>query len=185
MSGSLIKIDEVTVTSTVANIILGGGSSGSSGLNASMDSTYDVYMLKVVNCKPDADGTGLAFRFTESGTPNSTANYDYALRNLRTATGFSDGVGLNQVRGLLTGGATGNGTNETANSIMYIFNANNSSEHTFTTIEGSIISSTGELRGGQGGNTFTSNSSVDGIQIFFESGNIESAISLTLYGLKK
>ena len=161
MSGSLIKIDEVTVSSTVANIILGGGTSGSSGLNASMDSTYDVYMLKVVNCTPDTDGTGLAFRFTESGTPNTTGNYDYALKNLRAAAGFSNGSSTNQTQGLLTGGATGSGTNETANSIMYIFNANNSSEHTFTTIEGSIISSTGELRGGQGGNTFTSNSSVE------------------------
>ena len=67
---------------------------------------------------------------------------------------------------------------------MYIFNANNSSEYTFATIEGAILSNTNELRGGQGGNVFTSASSVDGVQIFFDSGNIESA-TLTLYGLKK
>jgi len=173
MAGSLIKISETTVSSAVSSVTLTG-----------IDSTYDVYMVKVMNCTPDTDGQGLHFRFTESGTPNSTSNYDYAVKNLRAAAGFSNGVGVNQIRGLVTGGATGSATNETANSIMYIFNANNSSEHTFTTIEGSIISSTGELRGGQGGNVFTSASSVDGIQIFFDSGNIESA-TLTLYGLKK
>ena len=35
MAGSLIKVDEFTVSSAVASVILGGGSSGSSGLNAS------------------------------------------------------------------------------------------------------------------------------------------------------
>jgi len=175
MAGSLIKIDEEIVSSAVASVTLTG-----------IDSTYDVYMLKVVNCTPDTDGQGLFFRFTESGTPNTSANYDYALKNLRAAAGFSNGSSTNQTQGLLTGGATGSGTNETANSIMYIFNANNNSEYTFTTIEGVILSSaSAELRGGQGGNVFTVTSSVDGIQIFFGSGNIESATSFTLYGLKK
>jgi len=173
MAGSLIKIDEEIVSSAVASVTLTG-----------IDSTYDVYMVKVMNCTPDTDGQGLHFRFTESGTPNTTANYDVAIKNLRTASGFSNGSGTNETYGLVTGGATGSGTNETANSIMYIFNANNASEYTFTTIEGAILSNTNELRGGQGGNVFTSSSSVDGIQIFFDSGNIESA-TLTLYALKK
>ena len=173
MAGSLVKIAETTVSSATASVTLTG-----------IDSTYDVYMVKIINATPDTDAVGLHFRFIESGTPNSTSNYDYALKNLRTASGFSNGVGVNQIRGLVTGGTTGSATNETANSIMYIFNANNSSEYTFTTIEGAIISNTAELRGGQGGNVFTSASSVDGIQIFFDGGNIESA-TLTLYGLKK
>ena len=173
MAGSLVKITETTVSSAVSSVTLTG-----------IDSTYDVYMVKVMNCTPDTDAVGLHFRFTESGTPNSTSNYDYALKNLRTASGFSNGVGVNQVRGLVTGGTTGSATNETANSIMYIFNANNSSEYTFATIEGAILSNTNELRGGQGGNVFTSASSVDGVQIFFDSGNIESG-TLTLYALKK
>mgnify|MGYP000905557558 CR=1 FL=1 len=175
MAGSLIKIDEEIVTSAVASVTLGG---------SDWDSSYDVYMVKVMNCTPDTDGQGLHFRFTESGTPNSTANYDYAVKNLRAGATFSNGSATNQTYGLVTSGLTGSGTNETANSIMYIFNPNNASEYTFTTIEGAILSNTAELRGGQGGNVFTSSSSVDGIQIFFDSGNIESA-TLTLYGLNK
>jgi hypothetical protein len=174
MAGSLIKIDEEIVTSAVASVTLTG-----------IDSTYDVYMVKVVNCTPDTDGVSLQFRVTESGTPNSTANYDYAMKNLRAAASFSNGSATNQTNGLITAGLTGSGTNETANSIMYIFNANNASEYTFTTTEASILSNTAELRGAQGGNVFTSASVVNGIQIFFGSGNIESATSLSLYGLKK
>ena len=175
MAGSLIKLEEVNVTSAVASVTLG---------DDKWDTSYDVYMVKVMNCTPDADGVGLHFRFTESGTPNTTTNYDYALKNLRTAAGFSNGSGTSN-KGIVTGGATGSATNETANSIMYIFNANNSSEYTFTTIEGVILSSaSAELRGGQGGNVFTVTSAVDGIQIFFDGGNIESA-TFTLYGLAK
>ena len=55
MSGSLIKIDEFTVSSAVASVIIGGGSSGSSGLNASIDSTYDVYKLVISNLLPSVD----------------------------------------------------------------------------------------------------------------------------------
>ena len=175
MAGSLVKIDEEIVSSAVASVTLGG---------SDWDTSYDVYVVNIKNATPDTDGEPLHFRFTESGTPNSTANYDYALKNIRTAAGFSNGVGVNQQRGLVTGGTTGSDTNETANSIMYIFNANNSSEYTFNTFEGSIISDTGELRGGQGGNVLTSSSSVDGVQFFFDNGNIESG-TFTLYGLKK
>ena len=79
MAGSLVKIDEEIVSSAVASVTLTG-----------IDSTYDVYMVKVMNCTPDTDGVGLHFRVTESGTPNSTANYDYAAKNLRAAATFSN-----------------------------------------------------------------------------------------------
>ena len=172
MAGSLIKIDEEIVTSAVASVTLTG-----------IDSTYDVYMVKVMNCTPDTDAVGLHIRFTESGTPNTGNNYSYAVKNLRADAAFSNGSGTSN-RGLVTGGTIGSATYETGNSIMYIFNANNSSEYTFTTIEGAILSNTNELRGGQGGNVFKVASAVDGIQIFFDGGNIESA-TLTLYGLAK
>ena len=42
----------------------------------------------------------------------------------------------------------------------------------------------GGLNGAQGGGVFTSASAVDGVNIFFSSGNIDSG-TFTLYGLKK
>ena len=76
MAGSLIKIDEFTVSSGVASVIIGGGTSGSSGLNVSIDSTYDVYMVKANAIVPSLDSRYLKARVTESGTPNTTSNYD-------------------------------------------------------------------------------------------------------------
>jgi len=78
MAGSLIKVDEFTISSPVASVILGGGSSGSSGLNASIDSTYDVYMVKYNNAGTSTDATLINSRVTVSGTPDTTANYDGA-----------------------------------------------------------------------------------------------------------
>ena len=78
MAGSLIKIDEFTVSSAVASVTIGGGSSGSSGLNT-IDSTYDVYKLVVSSLKPVTDAVTVQMRFTASGTPDSSSNYDELL----------------------------------------------------------------------------------------------------------
>ena len=49
MSSSLVLLDEFTISSALANVTIGGGSSGSSGLNYSIDDTYNVYKLTVNN----------------------------------------------------------------------------------------------------------------------------------------
>jgi len=135
MAGSLIKIDEFTVSSAVSNVILGGGSSGSSGLNASINSTYDVYQVVYNNAKVSTDGTTkISMRFTESGTPNTTANYDRASKFLRTVVSFSNLSNTNQTS-FNTESSIGNATGEHQNKTFYIFNANNSSEYTFMTEE--------------------------------------------------
>ena len=72
MAGSLIKIDEEIVTSAVASVTLGG---------SNWDSSYDVYMVQITNVSPANDDVS-DMRFTESGTPNTTANYDDAAKQL-------------------------------------------------------------------------------------------------------
>ena len=71
MAGSLIKIDEFTISSAVSNVILGGGSSGSSGANVSIDSTYNVYILNYQNAFMSSDGARIRVRFTVSGSPDT------------------------------------------------------------------------------------------------------------------
>ena len=66
MSGSLVKIQEVTVTSSTASVSLTG-----------IDTTYDVYKLIINNLVPSADDAPL-FRVTKSGVAQADANYDYA-----------------------------------------------------------------------------------------------------------
>ena len=183
MAGSLIKIDEFTTTSAVASVTIGGGSSGSSGLNASIDSTYDVYMLVFNNFVPTTDGHSPQMRVTESGTPNTTANYDSAAKNLNAGSAFDNSSEINQTS-LDLSLNTGDQTGEQLNSIIYIFNANNSSEYTFLTMENSMFAHTAQLRGKQGGGVFTVASAVDGIQFIGDSTNIDNG-NFVLYGLKK
>ena len=183
MAGALIKIDEFTVSSAVASIILGGGSSGSSGLNASIDSTYDVYMVKINGLEIDTDQQDIKLRFTESGTPNTTANYDMAAKILSAGQAFGNASETNATS-MDVSLNIGNDTGEQYNATHYIFNANNSSEYTFLTIENVMLSNTGELRGFQGGGVFTVSSLVNGVQYIGDSTDIDNG-TFTLYGLKK
>jgi hypothetical protein len=183
MAGSLIKVDEFTISSPVASVILGGGSSGSSGLNASIDSTYDVYMVKVNNVVPETDSTQLYIRFTASGTPDTSANYDYAYKQLRADSAFNNNSLTNQT--VFIEMVLGTAGNESANATYYLFNFNNASEYSFYTGESVVRTNLGYLRGHQGGGVHTVAEANDGINFFFSSsGNIASG-TFTLYGLKK
>jgi len=172
MAGSLVLIDSETVSSGVPSVSLTG-----------VDSTYDVYMVIVSNLQCDTDVEDVKCRVTEGGTANSTTNYDRASKLLRASTSFSDQYAADETSWDM-GTNIGTATGESSNFVQYIFNANNSSEYTFMTKEVAELNSTPELVGQQGGGVFTSTSTVDGINFFMDSGNIDSG-EFKLYGLKK
>ena len=182
MAGSLIKVDEFTISSAVASVILGGGSSGSSGLNASIDSTYDVYMVKANDVRPDTDSADLAYRFTVSGTADSSGNYDSAYKIFRTDTTYNN-TGITNAN-LISELRGGTGTGEATQFVHYLFNFNNASEYSFVTIESTGFDNAPILAGFQGGAVLTVAQACDGYNIFYQTGNIASG-TFTLYGLKK
>jgi hypothetical protein len=136
-------------------------------------------MLAVNNFIPSTDAQDMKIRVVESGTPNSTANYDIATKLLRTDTTFGNDSNTNDTS-FDCSTAIGNDTGECANWIFYIYNAYNSSEFTFFTQETTMLSHTALLIGRQGGCVFTSASQVEAIQMFAGSGNIASG-TFTLY----
>tara|TARA_R100000742_G_C4271034_1_gene89849 strand:- start:48 stop:563 length:516 start_codon:yes stop_codon:yes gene_type:complete len=168
MAGSLVKVSSSTITSASANVILTG-----------ID-TDDVYML-TYRIKPVTDSaTGLYLRFTESGTANSTSNYDYADNDLR-ANEASFGVDYATNQSLLSlAWATGNATGEEAGGIIYIYNANSSSTYTSLSYESYYMVSTPVFRGRQGTMTLTVDSAVDGVEMWWSTGNIAEG-EFTLY----
>ena len=170
MAGSLIKIQEEIVTSAVASVTLTG-----------IDSN-DVYQLVLNNVAPASDNYYLKIRFTESGTANSTSNYDYAMKYMRTGGAFLNLANTNQDGVHITNHTNGTGTSETTNGIFPIYNANNSSEYTFMTTESSNVDSSNASYGSQGGLVFTVASAVDGVSLFYTTGNIASG-TFTLYKL--
>ena len=172
MSGSLIKIAETTVSSAVASVTLTG-----------IDSTYDVYMFVIENVVPTTNNDSFRLRVTKSGTEDSTANYDYAFKNLRADTTFTNNSGTNGTYYQLAGGL-GNATGEAYNDKLYLFNFP-TSEYSFATLEGTLLNHSPNLFGGQGGFTHTVGSASDGVKVYFNSGNIDTGSRFVLYGLKK
>jgi len=172
MAGSLIKIDEEIVTSAVASVSLLG-----------INSTYDVYMVALTNVIPSTDGGNLQMRFTESGTPNTSLNYDHAFKFLTSNVAFSNTSQTNQNKFDLSG-SIGNATGRSLSQIQYIYNANNSSEYSFFTLEQTYFFQGGSNHGMQGGGVFTVSSEADGVYYFMDTGNIASG-KFSLFGLKK
>ena len=167
MAGSLIKIQETTVTSAVASVTLTG-----------IDSTYDVYMVKVNQMESVNDNVNPFLRFTVSGTGDSSANYDYAFKNLRTDSSFGNEAVTNDNEINLDN--IGTGTGEQFNCVMYLFNFNNASEFSFITLEAVNRNSSGILKGRQGGGVLTVAQATDGVRIINDSGNFTSG-TFTLY----
>ena len=173
MAGSLIKIDEEIVTSAVASVTLTG-----------IDSTYDVYMIRINNVTGTTEPNAINIRFTVGGTADTSSNYDWAHKVLRTSTSFGNQSNTNQtaINGL---DSTGTGTSETVNAIYYFFNFNNASEYSFMTYEASAYSSAPELNARQGGGVLTVAQATDGVQFYMSNNNIEVGSQFVLYGLKK
>ena len=165
MAGQLVQVATNTVTSAVASVTLTG-----------IDSD-DVYMVAFNNFVPVSNGQSIQMRVTESGTPNTTSNYDVAQKRMFANTSFLNSSATNESKFLGFSG-TGNGAGQNGNCIMYLYNFNNASEFSFCTWEQSV--SDGNLAGRQGGGVFTSASACDGVQLFAGSGNIASG-TFTLY----
>jgi len=182
MAGSLIKIDEFSISSAVASVILGGGSSGSSGLNVSIDSTYDVYVVQYFNVFMSSDGANNRIRFTVSGSADTSANYDRATKQMYTNQGFSNSSATNQT--FITSLNLGTTQDESDNGTLYLFNFNNASEYSFITQEQIQTNNASEIAGNMGGAVLTVAQACDGIQFSASTGNIASG-TFTLYGLKK
>ena len=168
MAGQLIQVATNTVTSAVSSVTLTG-----------IDSD-DVYMLAVKDLQPSTNQVYPYLRFTESGTPNTTANYDYADKNLKAGFAFSNMANSNQTQFFILSEQLGTNTQELLNGIFYIYNANNSSEFTFFSQETTALDHNSNHLGSQGGGVFTVSSSVNGVNLFFSSGNIASG-TFTLY----
>jgi hypothetical protein len=172
MAGSLVLVDSETASS-------------SSGISLTgMTSTYDVYMVTASNVVVADDDTYIHGRFTESGTPNTTSNYDSAYKNLIDTTANSASGYQNRSNFYLVNNFIGNTAGEQFNMIAYIFNSQDSGEYTYITQEVSSAGYTYSLWGNQGGGVMTVTSTVDGLQLYPSGGTIASG-DFKLYGLRK
>ena len=162
----LIQVATNTVTSAVASVTLTG-----------IDSD-DVYMVALNNVVGATNNVGLQIQLTKGGTAQSDSEYDYAYKNLRTDTTFSNTSGTNQTA--ISLGNTGTATSESSQGIIYLYNFNSSSEYSFFTNETCHFNATPFLTGAQGGIVHHIASASDGVNFKMSSGNIASG-TFTLY----
>jgi|TARA_R100000482_G_scaffold112388_1_gene54909 hypothetical protein len=169
MAGKLVQVATNTVSSATASVTLTG-----------IDSD-DVYMVAVNNVTFSADKV-IYIRFTESGTPNSTSNYDRAGKGLRTTSAFYNNSATNANVGYFSPSRLEAGTG--ANAILYIYNANDSSKYTFMTNETVDFRESAQgldVEGFQGGQVLTVTSAVDGVEFTLESAENFLTGTFTLY----
>ena len=162
----LVQVATNTVTSAVASVTLTG-----------IDSD-DVYMVAYNNVVPSTDAQVLKLRVTTSGTADSDSEYDDAIMFMKSDGSFSDTSGTNQNH--FPFDTSGTATGEELDGILNLFNFNSSSEYSFATVEGVSLNSSSSLRSETGGFVHTVEEANDGVNFFFNSGNIASG-TFTLY----
>ena len=166
MSGKLVQVDTDTISSAINFIDLVG------------ITTDDVYLLTFNNVNTSAD-CSILFRFLVSSSPDSSANYDSAMKNIRGDGSYTD-TGNRQNITSINIGSIGTGTQEQSNGIIHIYNANESNEYSFMTCELTTRNNDSHLRGFQGGGVLTVAQATNGIRLVNNSGNFTSG-TFTLY----
>ena len=167
MAGQLIQVATETVTSSVSSVQLTGIDDDS------------VYMVSISNSFIASAQDYLYMRVTKSGTADTTSNYDYAGKLLRTP-GFNNKSGTNADKWQTWLSGTSSNVNTTDNGIFYLYNFNSSSEYSFVTSELVGTNPTEVLEGLQGGMVHTVASASDGVSFNYNSGNIQQG-TFTLY----
>ena len=163
---SLVQVARQTITSPVSSLSITG------------ISTDDAYLLTLNNVVAGTANARLELRFTESGTANTTSNYDKADVFI-ASSGKSNNYATNQTYINIFGNQP---TSNYTCGLLYIYNANNSSEHTFCTFEQTGWDNGAVVGGRQGGGTFTVTSQVDGVNLFMgNTGGTINAGTFTLY----
>ena len=162
----LIQVATATVTSAVATVTLTGIDDDS------------VYMVAHNNWSPVDDTVVCRFRVTKSVTADTTANYDSAGKEINSDASFSNSALENFTDFQYS--FMGNGTGETSNAILYLYNFNSSSEFSYLTFEEVRETQVPSSRGISGGGVHTVASASDGIQFRYHTGNVASG-TFTLY----
>ena len=175
MAGSLVLIEKITLDSATAEVILDG-----------IDSTYDVYMVRISNMQPATDNKNMVFHVTKSGSADDTSNYDHAFKTFRVNTAFQSSAGTNASSATF-GWSQGNGTGEKLSATLYLFNFPNSSEYSYVSLESAHFQYNDDTaRGFYGGFVHTVASASDGVTFLMESAaDIKSGAKFALYGISK
>ena len=166
----LVERDYFEISTAVASVKIGAGSSGSSTTNFAIN-TNNPYILIMTEVQVATDNQPLFMRVTESGTAQTDSEYDYSYSFLKAYASFSESGFADQSYFFLA--QIGTPAQEQQNGVITIYNAFDSNEHTMIQHESSYWTSISKLAGAIGSGVYTQASSVDGFEIFATSGNLD------------
>ena len=153
-------------------------------------SDYNTCVLYYSDVVPATDGADLTGRFTQSGTGNDNSNYVMGLAYGRTDQSFItspyNNLGLAGRDQISMSGSTDNSSTSGHHGVAYIYSANDSSDNTKMVIYNNYLSSGGTqiMLGQFEGAILKEQTTVDGILLYFDTGNITKG-NFVLYGIKE
>ena len=142
---------------------------------------YDVAYVVVNNLVPSTDAA-IRWRVTQSGTPDTTSNYQNARRDMPANAAFQNNEAED-------GDYVENATVEADsnlgfNAVFWLYNFNSSTEYSYANWQHATWVTTPQAFGGYGGFIHTELATSGGLSFHFSTGNIASG-ELTLYGISK
>ena len=167
-------------------------SSATISFTTGLDSTYDEYIFKFINCHPATDGVQIQF----NGSTDSGSNYNVTKTttifiaehdegDTYTALSYTGGLDLAQSTAFQSiSGSTGNDNDQVVSGTLTIFNPSS------TTYVKHFISTSNAYhpdnysQEGFSAGYFNTTSAVNAIRFQMSSGNIDDGI-IKLYGVKK
>jgi len=185
-AGVIKRIDYSYLKSNPTHVLLSTTTVSSAAsevaVTSNIDSTYNRYMISIINLKPASNATHLQMRFYQGGSVDSSSAYD----STSAYNGSDDGSGPtidreNGANNMKLADEVGSDATETLNGTIYLHDPSNTATH--TRITGFATWSRGDnantaLIGGRIDQT----AAVDGFDFKMSSGNIDSCI-IKLYGI--
>ena len=145
------------------------------------ESIYNVHFLTWNNVQAVSDGPTLRIQFYENGVLETGGVYDYAVQ-------YGNGVGaFGELRSttasnILFGSNIGGSTSESGQGYVYFYNLGDSSKYSFTTMHSISLNADPNALFYFGSSVMHQASTVDGIRLFLDSGNIDTG-TFSLYGI--
>lgn len=163
-------------------------SSASLTFTSGIDSTYKSYEIRCSDLKPATDVVNLHLRVSEDAGSNwksGAANYSYATLGYTDTASAQNFASSGDTAMVLTANASvGSDTNEALYAHIMLYNPSASSTHKRFSWDLVYDGSSGQAVTAQGGGKYKgTTNAINGLQLFFSSGNITSGFC-SLYGVK-
>ena len=169
--GKLELIETQTITPSVSTV----------DFTDIKEDIYNVHFLTCNNIQAISDGPTVRIQFYESGVLETSGPYHYAVQYGNSVGTFGE-LRSTTSSNILFGSNIGGSTSESGQGYVYFYNLGDSSKYSFTTMHTISLNANPYALFYFGSAVLPQASTVDGIRLFLDSGNIDTG-TFSLYGI--